>query len=383
MTMTHTLTPTADLATDIDDVARLLTPDGRRLADPELDRWVTDVDAAALRDLYRDMMLVRRIDTEGVALQRQGQLALWPPCQGQEATQIGTARAMRADDFAFPSYRETGVVYARGAAPADFVLAWRGEEHSTYDPYELNAATQQIIIGAQTLHAVGYAMGIQRDGTDQASVAYFGDGASSQGDVNEAMVFASSFGAPVVFVCTNNHWAISEPVSVQAKFPIAGRAPGFGIPSLRVDGNDVLACLAAMRWALDHARRGAGPVFIEAVTYRMGPHTTSDDPTRYRDKDEVESWRRRDPIARVEALLRSMGEFDDEFAARVAADADALAADVREAAMSAVTSDPITVLDDVYAEPHSGLEEQRAWYSAYLAGFADAESATAAEGVGR
>ena len=381
--MTHTLTPTADLATDIDDVARLVTPDGRRLADPELDRWVADVDAAALRDLYRDMVLVRRIDTEGVALQRQGQLALWPPCQGQEATQIGTARAMRADDFAFPSYRETGVVYARGAKPADFVLAWRGEEHSTYDPYELNIATQQIIIGAQTLHAVGYAMGIQRDGTDQASVAYFGDGASSQGDVNEAMVFASSFGAPAVFVCTNNHWAISEPVSVQAKFPIAGRAPGFGIPSLRVDGNDVLACLAAMRWALDHARRGAGPVFIEAVTYRMGPHTTSDDPTRYRDKEEVESWRRRDPIARVEALLRSMGEFDDEFAAGVAADADALAAEVRQAAMTAVTRDPLTVLDDVYAEPHSGLEEQRTWFSAYLAGFADAESATASEEVGR
>jgi 2-oxoisovalerate dehydrogenase E1 component alpha subunit len=383
MTMTHTLNPTADLDTDIDDVARLVTPDGERVSDPELDRWVQDIDAAALRDLYRDMVLVRRIDTEGVALQRQGQLALWPPCQGQEATQIGTARALRADDFAFPSYRETGVVYARGAKPADYVLAWRGEEHSTYDPYELNTAAPQIIIGAQTLHAVGYGMGIQRDGTDQASVAYFGDGASSQGDLNEAMVFASSFQAPVVFVCTNNHWAISEPVSVQAKFPIAGRAPGFGIPSLRVDGNDVLACLAAMRWALDHARRGHGPTFIEAVTYRMGPHTTSDDPTRYRDKDEVELWRRRDPIARVEALLRAQDEFDDGFAARVAADADALAAEVRDAAMQAVTREPITVFDDVYAEPHSGLEEQQVWYSAYLDGFEVAEAGSASGEVRR
>jgi 2-oxoisovalerate dehydrogenase E1 component alpha subunit len=372
MTMTHTLTPTADLATDIDDVARLLTPDGERIADPELDRWVADVDAAALRGLYRDMVLLRRIDTEGVALQRQGQLALWPPCQGQEATQIGTARALRADDFAFPSYRETGVVYARGGKPSDFVLAWRGEEHSTYDPYELNTATQQIIIGAQALHAVGYAMGIQRDGTDQVSVAYFGDGASSQGDVNEAMVFASSFGAPVVFVCTNNQWAISEPVTVQAKFPIAGRAPGFGIPSMRIDGNDVLACLAAMRWAIDNARRGNGPAFIEAVTYRMGPHTTSDDPTRYRDKEEVEKWRRRDPISRVEALLRTQGEFDEAFVASVEADADALAASVREAAMTATTRAPITVLDDVYAEPHSGIDEQREWFGAYLGGFAPA-----------
>ncbi|WP_194395553.1 pyruvate dehydrogenase (acetyl-transferring) E1 component subunit alpha [Microbacterium atlanticum] len=375
MTMTHTLTPTADLATDIDDVARLLTPDGERIADPELDRWVADVDAATLRGLYRDMVLLRRIDTEGVALQRQGQLALWPPCQGQEATQIGTARALRADDFAFPSYRETGVVYARGGKPSDFVLAWRGEEHSTYNPYDLNTATQQIIIGAQSLHAVGYAMGIQRDGTDQVAVAYFGDGASSQGDVNEAMVFASSYGAPVVFVCTNNQWAISEPVTVQAKFPIAGRAPGFGIPSMRVDGNDVLACLAAMRWAIDNARRGNGPAFIEAVTYRMGPHTTSDDPTRYRDKEEVESWRRRDPIARVEALLRSQNEFDEAFVASVDADADALAAAVRHAAMSATTRPPLTILDDVYAEPHSGIDEQREWFGAYLNGFAPAEEA--------
>jgi pyruvate dehydrogenase E1 component alpha subunit len=372
MTMTHTLTPTADLATDIDDVARLLTPDGERIADPELDRWVADVDASTLRGLYRDMVLLRRIDTEGVALQRQGQLGLWPPCQGQEATQIGTARALRADDFAFPSYRETGVVYARGGKPSDFVLAWRGEEHSTYNPYDINTATQQIIIGAQALHAVGYAMGVQRDGTDQVSVAYFGDGASSQGDVNEAMVFAASFGAPVVFVCTNNQWAISEPVSVQAKFPIAGRAPGFGIPSMRVDGNDVLACFAAMRWALDMARRGEGPAFIEAVTYRMGPHTTSDDPTRYRDKEEVEKWRRRDPITRLEALLRARGEFDEAFVGTVEADADALAAGVREAAMTATTRAPLTVLDNVYAEPHSGIDEQREWFGAYLDGFAPA-----------
>jgi pyruvate dehydrogenase E1 component alpha subunit len=217
-------------------------------------------------------------------------------------------------------------------------------------------------------------MGIQRDGTDQVAAAYFGDGATSQGDVNEAMIFASSFRAPVVFVCTNNQWAISEPVAVQGKFPIAGRAPGFGIPSMRVDGNDVLACLAAMRWALDNARQGNGPAFIEAVTYRMGPHTTSDDPTRYRDKDEVEFWRRRDPIARVEALLRAEGAFDDAFAAEVAADADRLGAEVRAATLGAVSREPIGVLDHVYAEPHSGLDEERAWFAAYLDGFSGQET---------
>ncbi|SFS04319.1 pyruvate dehydrogenase E1 component alpha subunit [Microbacterium sp. cf046] len=372
--MTHTLTPTAEPAVDVDDVARLLNQDGERIADRELDPYVADIDAEALRGLYRDMALVRRIDTEGVALQRQGQLGLWAPCQGQEATQVGTARAFRSDDFVFPSYREIGVNFVRGAVPSDFVLAWRGEAHSTYNPYDINTATPQIIIGAQSLHAVGYAMGIQFDGTDQVAAAYFGDGATSQGDVNEAMVFASSFRAPVVFVCTNNQWAISEPVTVQAKFPIAGRAPGFGIPSLRVDGNDVLACLAAMRWAVDHARRGNGPAFIEAVTYRMGPHTTSDDPTRYRDKDEVERWRRRDPLTRVEALLRAQGEFSEDFERQVAADADRWGADVRSACLSARTREPIEVFDNVYDEPHVGLDAQRAQFAAYLDGFAGEEA---------
>jgi pyruvate dehydrogenase E1 component alpha subunit len=378
MTMAHTLNPTADLAVDVDDVARLLTEDGDRIADPDLDPWIAEVDSATLQALYRDMALVRRLDTEGVALQRQGQLGLWAPCRGQEATQVGTARALRASDFVFPSYREVGVELMRGAAPADVVLTWRGEEPSTYDPYAINTAPPQIIIGAQTLHAVGYAMGIQRDGTDEVAAAYFGDGASSQGDVNEAMVFASSFGAPVVFVCTNNQWAISEPVAVQAKFPIAGRAPGFGIPSMRIDGNDVLACLAAMRWAVDHARRGNGPAFIEAVTYRMGPHTTSDDPTRYREDEEVERWRRRDPLARVEALLRMQGAFDDAFARDVAADADRLGAEVRAACLGAASRAPIDVLDDVYEEPHVGLDEQRTHFAAYLDGFA-----APAEGAGR
>jgi len=373
--MVHTLTPTADLKTDVDDVARLVSATGERVRDADLDPWAADVDLAQLQGLYRDMVLVRRMDAECMALQRQGQLGLWAPCNGQEAVQVGTARALRADDFAFPTYREPGVNYVRGAKPAEYMRAWRGEAHSSYNPYELGSAIQQIIIGAQTLHAVGYAMGIQRDGTDQVAAVYFGDGASSQGDVNEAMVFAASFDAPVVFICCNNQYAISEPVGIAATHPIAGRAPGFGIPSLRVDGNDVLACLAAMKWALARARQGHGPSFIEAVTYRMGPHTTSDDPTRYRTQDEVEAWRRRDPIARLEALLRTQGGFDDEFAAGVQRDADTLAADVRAACLGMTTAPAITILDNVYAEPHIGVDEQRRWFGAYLDGFADAEAA--------
>jgi len=215
-------------------------------------------------------------------------------------------------------------------------------------------------------------MGIKHEKASEVAVTYFGDGATSQGDVNEAMVFAASYQAPVVFVCQNNHWAISEPVALQSQYPISGRAPGFGIPSMRVDGNDVLACMAAMRWALDHARSGKGPAFIEAVTYRMGPHTTSDDPTRYRDPAELESWKTRDPIARVESFLRGLGEIDDEQIAAAHADADKLAREMRAECLGMVTREPLAVFDNVYAEPHCGIDRQRDEYAAYLATFEEA-----------
>ncbi|TFV82318.1 pyruvate dehydrogenase (acetyl-transferring) E1 component subunit alpha [Microbacterium sp. dk485] len=365
--------PVPDLALSVDDAARVLTPDGERVPDATLDPWLGSPDPALLRALYRDMVLTRRVDAEGFALQRQGQLGLWPPCRGQEAVQIGTTHALAAVDMIFPSYRETGVVLARGARPEEFVLAWRGESHTAYDTRRLRMAPMQVIIGAHALHATGYAMGIQRDGADEIAVAYFGDGATSQGDVNEALVFSASYQAPVVFVCSNNQWAISEPVDVQSRVPLAARAPGFGIPSLRVDGNDVLACYAAMRWARERARRGEGPTFLEAVTYRMGPHTTADDPTRYRDAAEVERWERRDPITRFETYLRTQGLLDDDAVAEVAAAADMLAAAVRAACIGAQTRPGVEVLDDVYAEPHSGLAEERREYAAYLAGFAETE----------
>ncbi|MBN7792658.1 pyruvate dehydrogenase (acetyl-transferring) E1 component subunit alpha [Microbacterium esteraromaticum] len=365
----HT-TPIVDTENDLTE--RIIAPNGSRLSNPQLDRYVQDVDFQTLRDLHRDMVVVRRIDSEGVALQRQGQLGLWAPCNGQEAAQVGTARALEKRDYVFPSYRETGVMYARGAAPGDYARMWRGEEGSAYDPDALRIAPLQIIIGAQTLHAVGYGMGIMHDGADEVAVSYFGDGATSQGDVNEAMVFASSYRAPVVFVCQNNHWAISEPVGLQSQYPLAGRAPGFGIPSMRVDGNDVLACLAAMRWALEHARSGKGPAYLEAVTYRMGPHTTADDPKRYRDDAELALWRERDPIARLEAHLRAAGELPQEHLDAVQAEADAVARDMRAATIGMVTRPALAVFDGVYAEPHSGIERQRAEYAAYLAAYEEA-----------
>ncbi|MEN0130877.1 MAG: thiamine pyrophosphate-dependent enzyme, partial [Brevundimonas sp.] len=289
------------------ELLQLVSPDGVRHADPVHDPWVADIDDEALLGLYEDMVVARRFDVEAVALQRQGELGLWPPLLGQEAAQIGSARALRTDDFVFTSYRENGVAYCRGASPTDLVRVWRGTAQSGWDPRAIGMATPQVMIAAQTLHAVGYALGCQKDGVDSAAIAYFGDGATSKGDLHEAMVFAASFSAPVIFFCQNNQWAISEPVGLQAQRPLADRAPGYGIPSLRVDGNDVLAVTAATRVALDRARSGGGPTFVEAVTYRRGPHTTSDDPRRYVDATVEASWESRDPIVRIERLLESSG----------------------------------------------------------------------------
>jgi 2-oxoisovalerate dehydrogenase E1 component alpha subunit len=357
------------LLTRPEPMVQLVTPTGERRANAEFDPWIADIDLAAIGRLYRDMTIVRRIDSEATALQRQGELGLWPPLAGQEAAQIGSARALRDDDFAFSSYREHAVAWCRGVQPAEMLSVWRGTAASGWNPYDHGMAVPQIIIGAQALHATGWAMGAAWEGSDAASVAYFGDGATSEGDVNEALVFASSFDAPVVFFCQNNQWAISEPVGLQSKQPLARRADGFGMPGVRVDGNDVLAVLAATRIALDRARRGEGPTFIEAVTYRIGPHTTADDPKRYRSDDEIADWRERDPLSRVLALLEASGVDSAGLEREVAADADRAAAELRAAITTLADPEPLTVFDNVYTEPNTHLARQRDHYTRYLAMF--------------
>ncbi|GAB3124197.1 pyruvate dehydrogenase (acetyl-transferring) E1 component subunit alpha [Glaciibacter psychrotolerans] len=351
---------------------QMITPAGRRVSAGESDSWVADVTAEQLIALYQDMVVVRRIDTEATALQRQGELGLWPPLLGQEASQVGSARALRSDDFVFSSYRENGVAWCRGVDLGDLLRAWRGISHAGWNPYSIGMASPTIIIGAQTLHATGWAMGAALDGTDSAAIAYFGDGAMSEGDVSEALVFAASYHAPVVFFCQNNQWAISEPVGLQSVVNLAERAPGFGVPSIRVDGNDVLAVLAVTRLALDRARQGGGPTFIEAVTYRMGPHTTADDPTRYRDAAELEEWKLKDPILRLRLLLEIEGLLTPEIEEQTTTRADAVAAELRERCIALQTPDPLSIFDDVYATPFAPLEAQRAEYAAYLASFTDA-----------
>lgn len=362
-------------------LVQLITPGGERVSHPQYDAWVQDVSDEQLGSLYEDMVVVRRIDTEATALQRQGELGLWPPLLGQEAAQVGSARALREDDFVFPSYRDNGVAYCRGVDLTDIVRVWRGNASSGWDPYTINVATPQIIIGAQTLHATGYAMGIQNDGADSVAIAYFGDGATSEGDVNEAMVFAASFQSPVIFFCQNNHWAISEPVRLQSHIRLADRAGGFGIPSIRVDGNDVLAVMAATREALERARHGGGPTFIEAVTYRMGAHTTADDPTRYRDANELEDWAAKDPIARVRGLLERKGLLTEQLEAQVAAKADAVAREMRAGCISMPEPAPLDIFKHVYSTPNSWLDRQEDHYTRYLASFGDPAGAHSEEGA--
>lgn len=357
---------------DADDgLVRLVTTTGERVEDPEHDPWVADVDDDALVALYEDMVVVRRFDVEATALQRQGQLGLWPPLIGQEAAQVGSARAMRHDDFVFSSYRENGVAYCRGADPTDLVRVWRGTALSGWDPWSLHMATPQIVVASQAVHATGYALGCRMDGSDTAVIAYFGDGATSKGDVHEAMVFAASGDAPVVFFCQNNQFAISEPVDLVARRPLADRAPGYGIPSVRVDGNDVLAVLAVTRAALDRARRGDGPTFVEAVTYRQGPHTTSDDPTRYVDTAVHARWAERDPILRVERLLHQRGALTEERTHEVKEKAEEFAHRMREGCLGLEVPPPLSLFDHVLVEPTATLRRQRDEYAAYLGMFDD------------
>jgi pyruvate dehydrogenase E1 component alpha subunit len=362
------------------DLVQLLTPEGELVEHP---RYRADTDPDDLKALYRDLALVRRIDVEATALQRQGELGLWASLLGQEAAQVGSARALAPQDYVFPTYREHSVAWCRGVDPVTLLGMFRGVALAGWDPAEHNFHLYTIVIGSQTLHATGYAMGVQRDGAvgtgdpqrDTAVIAYFGDGATAQGDVNEAFVFASVANAPVVFFCQNNQWAISERNEKQTRIPLFRRASGFGFPGVRVDGNDVLAVRAVTRAALDHARSGEGPVLVEAFTYRMGAHTTSDDPSRYRIAAEVEEWKLKDPIARLKAHLARGGMADDAFFATVEDEAAALAANLRQGCLSMPDPDPGTMFDHVYREPHPLVEEERAWLSAYRASFAT-------EGVG-
>ncbi|MFF4950776.1 pyruvate dehydrogenase (acetyl-transferring) E1 component subunit alpha [Streptomyces chattanoogensis] len=354
-----------------DQLVQLLTPEGKRVEHPE---YAIDLSPEELRGLYRDMVLTRRFDAEATTLQRQGELGLWASLLGQEAAQIGSGRALRDDDYVFPTYREHGVAWCRGVDPTNLLGMFRGVNHGGWDPNSNNFHLYTIVIGSQTLHATGYAMGVQKDGADSAVIAYFGDGASSQGDVAESFTFSAVYNAPVVFFCQNNQWAISEPTERQTRVPLYQRARGYGFPGVRVDGNDVLACLAVTKAALERARTGQGPMLVEAFTYRMGAHTTSDDPTKYRADEETLAWEAKDPILRLRTYLESEGFVDDAYLAGIDQESEALGKRVRDAVRAMPDPDSMAIFENVYADGHALVDEERAQFAAYQASFADAEA---------
>jgi 2-oxoisovalerate dehydrogenase E1 component alpha subunit len=348
---------------------QLLTPEGGRLEHPE---FAYDGDLDAIAALYRQMFLVRRIDSEAFALQRHGELGLWPPALGQEAAQVGSAAALGPADFVYPSYRETLVGWLLGVDLADLIAVWRCSTLGGWDANRHRFGPLSIVIGSHPLHAVGYARGmVMRGDVDPAVLTYFGDGATSQGDLWEALEFAALQKAPVVFFCQNNQYAISLPVAQQTATPIVQRADGFGMRGIHVDGNDVLACQAVTAAALDRVRSGGGPVLVEASTYRMGPHTTSDDATRYRDAAEVEAWRARDPLDRVRKHLEAEG-FDPQFFVALDTEAEALGASVRATCLAIPEPDLAAWFDNVYAEQTDELRAQQVEYVAWRAQYGGA-----------
>jgi pyruvate dehydrogenase E1 component alpha subunit len=336
---------------------RIVAPDGtadeRALAD-------LDLKEEDLLELYRLMALTRRADLEATAMQRQGELAVYPPLAGQEAAQVGSAFALGETDFIFPSYRELGAAVVRRIDLVEYLHFYRQTWHGgTYDPYEHRFGMISVPVGSQPLHAVGYALGKKWDGERMCALTYFGDGATSEGDVHEAMNFAAVMAAPVVFFCQNNGWAISVPLSEQTLVPIYRKAEAYGFPGVQVDGNDVLAVYRATREAAARAREDATPTLIEALTYRIGPHSTADDAGRYRADDEVEAWRKKDPLDRYERFLTSQGALTDAVRSSVSEEADRLAAHVRAGIVGAPPRPVEELFEWVFEEPTETLRRQR------------------------
>jgi 2-oxoisovalerate dehydrogenase E1 component subunit alpha len=339
------------------ETVQVLKPDGTLVADHG---YEIDLKEEDLREIYRLMILTRKVDQESTNLQRQGELGVYTPCLGQEGAQIGAAYAMEPQDWVFPSYRELGFAMLRGIKPSDILHLFRGTWHGgLYDYREHRFAPYAVPIATQTLHAVGFATGVKIDGANTVVITCFGDGATSEGDFHEACNFAGVWKAPVVFLCQNNQYAISVPLSKQTAAPtIAVKALGYGFPGVRVDGNDVLASYVVAREAFRRARRGEGPTLIEAVTYRRGPHSTADDPKRYRSDDELKQWEALDPIARFEKYITAEGALTEDFKKQCEDDAAAVASQLRKDIVGAGPLDPTLLFENVYNEPTAVLQSQ-------------------------
>lgn len=321
-----------------------------------------------LLEVWRRMVIGRRLDVQCTALTKQGRLAVYPSSRGQEACQVGATLAIDERDWMFPTYRESVALFTRGIDPVEALGLLRGSTHCGYDPVAHKTAPQCTPLSTQLVHAAGAAYGERRRGKDSVAMAFIGDGATSEGDFHEALNFAAVFRAPVVFFVQNNKYAISVPLAKQTKAPaLAYKGIGYGVRSEQVDGNDPAAVLAVLDAAVEHARSGNGPFLVEAHTYRIDAHTNADDANRYRQPDEVTDWLAKDPIDRLAAYLRDHGLLDQARQDEVENEAEQLAADLRGRMNTELEVDPTAMFDHVFAEPTPQLREQRAMVAEEIA----------------
>lgn len=313
--------------------------------------------------VYRAMVLTRKLDERMITMQRQGEMGTFAPGRGQEATQIGQVFPLQEQDWFSPSYRSFGAQMWRGWSIEQLMLLWDGYFEGFAPPEGVNDLPFSIVVGSHVPVAVGVGMALKYRKSDAVMLTNFGDGASSEGDVNEALNFAAVFKAPVVFICENNGYAISLPAEQQTAIrSLAHRAPAFGMPGVRVDGNDVLAMIVATEKAVARARAGDGPTLIEAVTFRMEMHTTADDPTVYRRNEEVAAWEKKDPIARIERYMLDQGAMDKKTAAEINIDAQEQVLAARERFRHRAVPNPKEIFDYVYCELTPELAEQKQEY---------------------
>jgi len=302
------------------------------------------------------------------ALTKQGRLATYPSAYGQEACEVGAISAIEARDWFFPTYRDSIALLTRGIEPGDILASFRGDWHNGYDQHAHRCASQATPLATQALHAVGLGHAARLRDDPIVTMTYLGDGATSEGDAHEAFNFAAVWQTPTVFLIQNNQFAISTPLARQSHAAtLADKAVGYGMPGYHVDGNDVAAMYAVTRAAVERARGGGGPTLIEGVTYRIEAHTNSDDPTRYRQGRDVEHWKRRDPIERLEKYLVSEGALADEVRSEITEAAESVAAHTRDVMTVDAELDPLELFDHVYSRPRAALAEQRARLEAELA----------------
>ena len=326
---------------------RRVIGDGEAQPDGEVD-GLTDQD---LLELYRAMVLLRTYDERSVVYHRQGRIGTYAIFWGHEGMQAGSFHALERGDWIFPSYRESAIGLLRGMPPETVLAWWRGHPAGWWDPREYGVASIAVPIATHVPHAVGFAWGMKLRGEPACSIAYFGDGATSEGAFHEGANFAAVMRAPVVLFCNNNGWAISTPVEAQTRAAsLADKAVGYGMPGVRVDGGDVLAVYEATREAVNRARAGEGPTLIEAVTYRCAPHATADDPSAYIDPERVQAERANECVGRYERYLRRLGLLGDDLVESIAADAkEAMRAGIA-AAEALPEPDPDLVTRNAYAE---------------------------------